>query len=253
MISWLKLLDAKAVSAGGDGFFLSDEHVEFSGAELGTSLDSSETEDLDGDAVHDALLDTLLSPGFAFFHKVQSFMGRISLIDPWHRTRGTVEDETHVMNVASKINNDILRLYRQRPPLMDLAAEGKLKDPHLPTELATSVTRNMRTYLSNYYASFIHLHRVAYKHLPRTENMAKAIRTIREISGQICDDERTAEEALPVNMLWPFLMWGCEEESVEERAWIAANICRIGSVATNASITADVLEEVQRRQDEMGQ
>jgi hypothetical protein len=199
------------------------------------------------------LLDTLLSPGFAFFHKVQTFMGRISLIDPWHRKRGTVEDETQVMNIASKINSDILRLYRQRPPLMDLAADGRLKFPHLPTDLATSVTRNMRTYLSNYHASFIHLHRVAYKHLPRTKNMNKAIHTIGHMARQMCNDTNAVDDALPINMLWPLLMWGCEEDSIEERTWIASNIRRMGTAATNASITADVLEEVQRRQDALGQ
>jgi hypothetical protein len=252
MVSWLRLLDAKAVSAGGDGLFLADELANFNGTNLGTPLEPDDADSQDEDDVHDVLLDTLLSPGFAFFHKVQSFMGRISLIDPWHRKRGTVEDETHVMNIASKINSDILRLYRQRPPLMDLAADGRLKFPHLPTDLATNVTRNMRTYLSNYHASFIHLHRVAYKHLPRTKNMNKAIRTIGQMARQMCDDANAVDDALPINMLWPLLMWGCEEDSIEERTWIVSNIRRMGTAATNASITADVLEEVQRRQDALG-
>lgn len=132
---------------------------------------------------------------------------------------------------------------------MDLAAEGKLREPHLPLDLATNVTRTMRTYLANYYASFIHLHRVAYKHLPRTETMEKAIAMISYLARQMCEDQDRVEDALPVNMLWPLLMWGCEEESLEERVWIIASIRRMGNTATNAAITADVLEEVQRRQD----
>lgn len=252
MVSWLRLLDAKAVSAGGDGLFLADELANFNGTQLGTALDTTDADSQDEDDVHDVLLDTLLSPGFAFFHKVQSFMGRISLIDPWHRKRGTVEDETYVMNIASKINNDILRLHRQRPPLMDLAADGRLRVPHLPMDLASSVTRNMRTYLANYHASFIHLHRVAYKHLPRTANTNNAIRTISRLARQMCTDADSADNALPVNMLWPLLMWGCEEDSTEERTWIVGNIRRMDTVATNASVTADVMEEVQRRQDALG-
>jgi hypothetical protein len=253
IVSWLRLLDAKAVSAGGDGLFLADELAIFTETQLGTPLDPTDGDSQNEDDVRDVLLDTLLSPGFAFFRRVQSFMGRISLIDPWHRRRGTVEDETYVMNIASKINQDILRLYRQRPPLMDLAAEGRLKVPHLPADLATSVTRNMRTYLSNYHASFIHLHRVAYKHLPRTDNTNKAIRTISQLARQMYADIDGGEDALPISMHWPLLMWGCEEDSIEERAWIVSNMRRMGTVATNASITADVLEEVQRRQDALGQ
>lgn len=105
MVSWLRLLDGRAVSAGGDGLFLSDETV-FMTSDLASPLEHNEDGGNDDDNVRDALLDALLNPGFTFFHKVQSFMGRISLIDPWHRTRGTVEDETQVMSIASKINKD---------------------------------------------------------------------------------------------------------------------------------------------------
>lgn len=249
MVSWLRLLDGRAVSAGGDGLFLTDDRINFHAMELASPLDHNGLAVHDEDNVRDALLDALLEPGFSFFHKVQSFMGRISLIDPWHRSRGTVEDETQVMNIASKINKDIVRLYRSRPPLMDLAAEGKLREPHLPAHLAMKVTRTMRTYLANYHASFVHLHRVAYKHLPRTETMEKAITMIKHVARKMCEDQSGEEQSLPVNMLWPLLMWGCEEESSEERIWITTSIREMGNTATNAGITADVLKEVQRRQD----
>jgi hypothetical protein len=50
-------------------------------------------------------------------------------------------------------------------------------------------------------------------------------------------------------MLWPLLMWGCEEEDGEMRDWIMVQIRNMEGVATNARITAQVLGEVQRRQD----
>jgi hypothetical protein len=53
-----------------------------------------------------------------------------------------------------------------------------------------------------------------------------------------------------VNLLWPLLMWGSEEEDPDERQWISASIRCLESVATNAKATADLLEEVQKRQDE---
>ena len=58
------------------------------------------------------------------------------------------------------------------------------------------------------------------------------------------------DESLPVNVLWPLLMWGCEEDDNEERRWIIDAIRGLESIATNAKATADLLEEVQRRQDE---
>jgi hypothetical protein len=57
------------------------------------------------------------------------------------------------------------------------------------------------------------------------------------------------QEMLPVNMLWPLLMWGTEENDPEAREWIIVQINNMEQVATNAKITAQVLAEVQKRQD----
>jgi hypothetical protein len=252
IVSWLRLLDGRAVSAGGDGHFLAENGYDSSSLDYTSPHDDDHTGE-DPDDIQEALLDALSSPGFAFFHKVQSFMGRISQIDPWHRSRGTVEDETQVMSIATKINRDLVKLYQQRPPLIDLAAEGKLCEPYLQPQLAANVTRSLRTYLANYHASFIHLHRVAYKHLPRTQSVVDAIQKIQQIAHTMREPHGGLEESLPVNMLWPLLMWGCEEDISEMRTWILREIRRMGNIATNAGTTADVLEELQRRQDATGQ
>lgn len=237
------------MSAGGEGLFLAeDEDNPIIALDLTSPHEAEDLED-GADDVHEALHDALSGPAFAFFQKLQSFMGRISLIDQWHRSRGTVEDETEVMNIAARINRDLCRLYHQRPALMDFAVEGKIQEPYVSRTLASSLTRSLRTYLANYHASFIHLHRVAYRHLPRTQSVTKAMATIQQMARLMAGCHDTAEESLPVNMLWPLLMWGCEEDSVEERAWIVSSIRKMGDIATNAGITADVLEEVQRRQD----
>lgn len=55
---------------------------------------------------------------------------------------------------------------------------------------------------------------------------------------------------LPVNMLWPLLMLGVEVEGSQEHTWVLSCIKGMEQVASNASITADVLQEVIRRQDE---
>lgn len=54
---------------------------------------------------------------------------------------------------------------------------------------------------------------------------------------------------MPVSQLWPLLMLGSEETDPAEREWIKGQILRMEKVATNARITAQVLEEVQARQD----
>jgi len=247
---WLRLLDARAVSAGGEGLFLSKDDeitlVETPPANLEGDLPDP-TKEPDGD-IEDVLFQVLYQPGIVFFQKVQSFMGRISQIDPWHRSRGTVEDEIEVMNIGASIAADLRTLHEHRPLLMDYAVAGKLTAPHVSAHLAFAITRAFRTYLSNYYASKVHLHRVAYKTLPLTREATDALDQIRHLARLIVEG-LDAEEALPVNMLWPLLMLGSEEQDSEERAWIKAQILRMEKVAGNAKITAQVLEEVQARQD----
>jgi hypothetical protein len=157
-----------------------------------------------------------------------------------------VHDETEVMALAAQISKDLHALYGQRPALMDHAIAGNLTEKHLAKPLAVALTRSFRTYLANYYASFLHLHRVAYVQYPKTKDVNNAIANIKRLAHLMAQ----TDESLPVNLLWPLLMWGCEEDSLEERRWIIESIRGLESIATNAKATADLLEEVQRRQDE---
>jgi hypothetical protein len=252
LLLWIRLLDARAVSAGGEGLFLSKDEenllVEPSPATFGGDSPQTGNEETGDLSVEDILFQVLYQPGVMFFQKVQSFMGRISKIDPWHRSRGTVEDETEVMNLGSAIATDLRSLYEQRPLLMDYAVGGKLTAPYVSAHLAFAITRAFRTYLSNYYASKIHLHRVAYKTFPLTTEASDAMSQIRRLTKLIAEG-LDFEDSLPVNMLWPLLMLGSEEQDLEERAWIKSQILRMEKVAGNARITAQVLEEVQARQD----
>ncbi|KAK2767700.1 hypothetical protein FQN54_003858 [Arachnomyces sp. PD_36] len=249
LISWVRLIDARAVSAGGEGLFLSDDGDDSvyypNNGQPSPATNNEAGANYDAE-IEEILFDVIYQPGIVFFQKVQSFMGRISKIDIWHRSRGTVKDETEVMSIAAGISDDLKSLYDQRPALMDHAVAGRLSSKHLAESLVPVITRSFRTYLANYYASFIHLHRVAYKHLPRTSEVDHALSMIKHLVKLMSQ----SQEALPVNIIWPLLMLGSEEENIEDRQWILEIIRGLEHVATNASITSDVLEEVQRRQDQ---
>ncbi|KAJ5267039.1 hypothetical protein N7478_009847 [Penicillium angulare] len=265
LLSWLRLLDARAVSAGGEGLFLTEDD-----SAINTDLKSPESSISEVDSGLDdaeaTLEDFIMRPAYIFFQKVQLFMGRVSKIDPWHRRRGTVEDETEVMIIAATISRDIKSLWQQRPTLMDHAVTGRL-GTLLPSSLADTITRTMRVYHANYYASFIHLHRVAYKNLPRTTDVTDALQEIRQVTRLVqqtslplsppdiadVNAPNTALSAvppLPVNMLWPLLMIGVETDDAGERAWVLSCVKGMEHVASNAGMTHDVLQEVIRRQDE---
>ncbi|KAH8654941.1 fungal-specific transcription factor domain-containing protein [Tricladium varicosporioides] len=252
LVSWLRLLDGRAVSAGGEGLFLlENEDMLAHSSPASTDIVDEGNNEVEAD-IEDVLFDALYQPGFFFFQRTQSFMGRIAKIDPWHRSRGTVEDETEVMSIASKISRDLGTLWDTRPPLMDYTLNGKLTSSHISASLAFTITRTFRTYFANFNASRIHLHRVAYKHLPLSRETGQAISNIRNTARIMSESGTTPgseQQMLPVNMLWPLLMWGCEENDLETREWIIVQINNMQQVATNAKITAQVLTEVQKRQD----
>ncbi|KAE8553092.1 hypothetical protein EYB25_004471 [Talaromyces marneffei] len=269
LVSWLRLLDGRAVSAGGEGLFLDEDDnnippdMESPPDTVGGGLENAET----------ILEDVLTRPASSFFQKVQSFMGRISRIDPWHRSRGTVDDETDVMIIAQKISKDIKALWHQRPSLMDHAIACKLVPPLLSPSLANTLSRALMVCYANYHASFVHLHRVAYKNLPRTPDLETALCAIQKVTENLMRTPHSATDTttttttnsmetisgftssspLPINMLWPLLMLGVESDDAHQRAWVVAAMKSMESIVSNAGITADVLEEVIRRQDEAGQ
>lgn len=243
MIAWIRLLDARAVSAGGEGLFLREERA--------SSRSSRSVSPSEKDA--ETIVAELLSdPSLKFFQRTQSFMGRITELDQWHRSRGTVEDETEVMVIAAQIRLDIHSVYRHRHPLLDLAVAGKVEAPIVTQAFAKRITKSSRVALANYYAAFIHLHRVAYRHLPCTKDVSDAMESIRQITHMMVEAQDLGE-SLPVNMLWPLLMWGSEEKNTDERVWILSTIRDMSDAVNNAAITADVLQEVLRRQDDTRQ
>ena len=250
LISWIRLVDGRLSSAGGDGAFLTETDGDAFSPEVNQRPESAEnklgaiTQDADLE-IQEILFDILYSPGLAFYQRVQSIMARVSNIDPWHRSRGTVRDETEVMAIAATISTDLRMLEKQRPALMDHAVAGSLGERHLAKDIALAVTRSYRTYWANYEAGFIHLHRVAHKHLPATQDVIRARSTIKRIVRLFAQ----SGVALPTNFIWPLLMACCEEDEFGERTWMIAAIRSMQGIACNARPIADVLEEVHKRQD----
>ncbi|KAK1091035.1 hypothetical protein LTR48_007124, partial [Friedmanniomyces endolithicus] len=219
LVAWIRLVDGRASSAGADGSFLAETDKTIhspSIAEKPSFDEPSSDPSPGGSIVEDVLFDVLYAPGLAFYQRVQSIMARVSNIDPWHRARGTVSDETEVMAVAANITKDLRTLEAQRPTLMDHAVTGALTERHIAVDIATAITRSYRVYWANYQAGHIHLHRVAYKHLPPTIEVIDARATIKRTARLL---EQTGEQ-LPVNFIWPLLMASCEEEDLAERAWM---------------------------------
>ncbi|KAL1977413.1 hypothetical protein VTN31DRAFT_272 [Thermomyces dupontii] len=251
IISWIRLLDARAATAGGEGPFVNDNTGLYTPpiqARVSGSTSQRTGQGTNG-SIEEIVYDLLCQPGLAFFQEVQSITGRITKIDHYRRSRGTVEDETEVMATAAEIMKDLASLYDCRPSIMDHAVAGDLGDNVIAKHLALAIIRSYRTYLANFYACYIHIHWVAHRHLPRSKMLIKATGEIKELVHRMMANG----EPLPVNILWPLFLWGSEEDDPQECRWIVDTIRSLQHVVTNAANVANLLQEVQRRQLERGQ
>ncbi|KAJ5522614.1 hypothetical protein N7527_006729 [Penicillium freii] len=242
IISSIRLLDARAASAGGEGVLVNDTSGIYTSPQSSTS--PSSTPQSIGTANNPGAHEL----GIAFFQEVQTITGRITRIAHNHRSRGSVEDETEVMAIAADILMDLSSLYDRRPSLTDHAVAGNIGSDTLAEPLASTIVRSFQTYLANFYACYIHLHRVAHRHLVRSKAAVTALSKIKEIVHSMVNNH----EPIPVNMLWPLFLWGTEEDDYNEFQWILETIRGLQHVFTNANMTADVLQETQRRQREGG-
>lgn len=247
IISWIRVSDARAALAGGEGLLVNDTSGIYPSSP-GSTCSSSEPGPAGNSGSHDVIYDILCQPGIAFFQEVQTITGRITRIAHHHRSRGTVEDETEVMAIAADILRDLSSLYDRRPALMDHAVSGNISNDTLAEPLASAIIRSFQTYLANFYVCYIHLHRVAHRHLARSKAVITAICKIKEIMHLMVSNN----VSIPVNMLWPLFLWGSEEDDYDECQWILETIRSLQHVASNANMAADVLQETQRRQREAG-
>ncbi|CAK7203606.1 hypothetical protein SEUCBS139899_006343 [Sporothrix eucalyptigena] len=260
IVSWIRLLDARTASAGGTGHLVNDT----SNIVYPLTPSTPETTDAAGDSPdinspsstistssssQELIYEMLCQPGIVFFQEVQTLTVRITRIAHAHRSRGSVEDETEVMAIAGQILKDLAALYRRRPAIMDAVVEGRLlsEGAILAPSLTSAIVRSYQTYLANFYACYIHLHRVAHRHLARSQHVVTAMQKIKEMVHAMADDGH-----IMVNMLWPLFLWGSEEDDPEACRWILKTIRSLHHMVTNAIMAANVLQEIQTRQQEAG-
>ncbi|KAL4867548.1 hypothetical protein BDV12DRAFT_118779 [Aspergillus spectabilis] len=267
IISWVSLLDIKALIAGRDGDPLPS---------LGDLPPPKQpnTEDALSESIDDPLLTSpthlithsITSPALTFFLRTQQLSRRIIIIDLHHRSRGTVSDEFEVLQIAHTVSADLETLWNTRPKILDLysssIAEEEALWETLSPRLARGVVRTFRSYVASFLALFIYLHRVAFAIYPRTDRVYRAVDQIIFLAKEESTRYHTNlvhynVGSIPVSFVWPLFI-AALEGSIEQRAWIMTEMQRMAAVGPgnlgadrhpNAGKALVLLEEMTRRQD----
>lgn len=259
LVSWVSLLDVKALIAGRDG----DPLVEMgdlsdSGSGSQAANSDSDKEATAGEKEADEAFSTprflvyhaIVGPAFHFFVTAQQIIRRIVRIDLHHRSRGTLNDEFEVLQIAHKVGADLEALWNSRPPILDVYDQPEELCDTLTRPVAVQVCRTFRQYVASFLANFIYLHRVAFAIYPRTDRVHTAVDKI----IQLATAELDGTTQLPVSFLWPLFIAGLEG-SLPQRQWIMNEMRRIAENDNvvqrhpNADKVLLLLEEMTRRQD----
>ncbi|KAJ6119600.1 hypothetical protein N7523_003880 [Penicillium sp. IBT 18751x] len=270
LVSWISLLDVKALIAGRDGDPL-PELGNLSGNKSSTSQpsetkppqssriplsDDDKTEDLFRSPSY-LMHEAIVGPAFRFFVQAQQVVRRIVCIDLHHRSRGTLSDEFEVLQIAHKVGADLEALWHQRPSVIDVYEQPEALTDTLCAPVAREVCRTFRQYVVNFLANFIYLHRVAFAIYPRTDRVNGAVDQIIHLAT--VESAEADATHLPISFLWPLFVAGLEG-SPEQRQWIVQEMQRMAATQDtepSASMTRHpaankvmiLLEEMTRRQD----
>ena len=259
MVSWISLLDVKALIAGRDG----DPLVELgqlsdSGTSgLSSTRETKETEPNDLSKPGYIIYEAIMGPVFQFFVQAQQVIRRIVCIDLHHRSRGTLSDEFEVLQIAHKVGADLETLWNRRPRVLDVYDQPEELFDTLNPSAAVEVCRTFRQYVANFLACFIYLHRVAFAIYPRTDRVHKAVDQIIQLARVETTPSQQEQEQrdLPMSFIWPLFVAGLEG-SLEQRRWIAQEMQRMAESQQtqpqrhpNATQALTLLDEMTRRQD----
>ena len=259
VVSWISLLDVKALIAGRDG----DPLVELgqlsdSGTGgLSSTRETKETEPNDLSKPGYIVYEAIMGPVFQFFVQAQQVIRRIVCIDLHHRSRGTLSDEFEVLQIAHKVGADLEILWNRRPRVLDVYAQPEELFDTLNPSAAVEVCRTFRQYVANFLACFIYLHRVAFAIYPRTDRVHKAVDQIIQLARVETTPSQQEQEQrdLPMSFIWPLFVAGLEG-SLEQRRWIAQEMQRMAESQPtqpqrhpNATQALTLLDEMTRRQD----
>lgn len=246
LVTWLTLLDVKAIFAGREGAPL-DETMGISKPieeEISNPLDDQgEPQATASDLIYNAINQA----PFAFYLKTQQFSRRITLIDKWHRSRGSLNDELEVLQIGKEIDADLEALWSIRPATLDKCIDPANLVDVFQEPLAERFCAVVRQYLANFQAHVVYLHRVAFRAYPRQEKVDKAMNEVLRLASI-----DAAKGVLPSGLLWPLFMVGLEA-SLEHRDWIEGQFKRMAAANDldhgGAARALQILEVITRRQD----
>ncbi len=238
LMTWLVFLDAKVATLG---------NVSLLEYETACSIDDtimlnagdfilSQNESSPRDVIRNAIC----QPAYNFHLESHKFLRRIQQQDRHSRLRGTPQAESEVNSILKDIAAEMKYLWSRRPAILNQKPEDL--SVYVDTTIVTDVYNNLRIYLSQFWAHFIYLHRVAKWAFPIDGDAKDASNKLWGLMNE------PGVSDLP-GMLWPLFIFVLEAE-IAPAYVVIARIRQLDDKIAHANRAADLLQELVRRQDQ---
>lgn len=162
---------------------------------------SPTTPDSTADSPHDEpssaaeiAYDALYEPVYKFFMRSQSLIPRIIALDPYHRPRGPLDDELQVLQLGQRLRGSLRDLWLKRPRNLGVLSDTEGLQEVLHPRVAIKIIRGFRSFVANFHAVRIFLHRVVFVQYPASDEVKLAITEILKLAKeQLADEDREVE------------------------------------------------------------
>lgn len=137
--------------------------------------------------------DALYEPAYKLFMRCQSFIPRIIALDLYHRPRGPLDDELEVLQLGQRLRRELQNLWLKRPRCLGVLSDTGGLQEVLHPRVAVKIIRSFRSFVANFHAIRIFLHRVVFIQYPASDEVKLAIAEILRLTReQLADESREA-------------------------------------------------------------
>lgn len=133
--------------------------------------------------------DALHEPAYKFFMRSQFLILRIIALDPYHRSRGPLDDELQVLQLGQRLRGELRDQWLKRPSVLGVLSDTEGLQEVLHPRVAGKIIRGFRSFVANFHAVRIFLHRVVFIQYPASDEVKLAITEILRLAREQLADE----------------------------------------------------------------
>ncbi|KAF7195015.1 hypothetical protein HII31_03689 [Pseudocercospora fuligena] len=217
IVSWLRLLHANALRAGGNGL-ISDRLSMLSPHHKGSRSTICSPGAID---THVSIYAMLQQPLFDFFFELQMISGQIAKLTHYHRSRITGSDQKEVIEHLLRIRSRLVVLWDSRPAIQRQSPDGLRST--LAADIAEPIITLIGLCTAAYHAEFVEMDRVIGDPITKSSGSRHAMAEIRNI----IDGDWNCynyEHKLNPGYLRPLFLYAIECMDRDQTKWAVARM-----------------------------